>query len=111
MGGDKSSDWNGWYDEAVSIAERRRLPRRSSRMLAEERAHRLADARKRRHVSQRNLADAMGVSQSRVSAIERGQLDRAELSTLAAYAATLGGKLEIVADFGDEKNDSRLTGL
>jgi predicted XRE-type DNA-binding protein len=45
----------------------------------------------------------MGVSQARVSAIERGKLDRAELSTLAAYVTALGGKLEIVADFGDEK--------
>jgi predicted XRE-type DNA-binding protein len=45
----------------------------------------------------------MGISQARVSAIERGQIDRTELSTLAAYVAALGGKLEIVADFGDEK--------
>ena len=38
-----------------------------------------------------------------MSAIERGHLDRAELSTITAYVTALGGRLEIVADFGDEK--------
>jgi predicted XRE-type DNA-binding protein len=98
-----SVSWEDLRSELIGPEDEKEVALRSSRMLAEERAHRLADARKRRHVSQRNLADAMGVSQSRVSAIERGQLDRAELSTLAAYVAALGGKLEIVADFGDEK--------
>jgi predicted XRE-type DNA-binding protein len=98
-----SVSWEDLRSELIGPEDEKEVALRGSRMLAEERAHRLADARKRRHVSQRNLADAMGVSQSRVSAIERGQLDRAELSTLAAYVAALGGKLEIVADFGDEK--------
>jgi predicted XRE-type DNA-binding protein len=98
-----SVEWEDLRSELIGPEDEDEVARRSSRMLAEERAHRLADARKRRHVSQRNLADAMGISQSRVSAIERGKLDRAELSTLAAYVAALGGKLEIVADFGDEK--------
>lgn len=98
-----SVNWDDLRSELIEPADERDIARHSSQMLAEERAHRLADARKRRHVSQRNLASAMGVSQARVSAIERGKLDRAELSTLAAYVTALGGKLEIVADFGDEK--------
>ena len=44
----------------------------------------------------------MGVSQARVSRIEKGQLARSEVDTLAAYVSALGGQLKIVADFGDE---------
>lgn len=96
-------DWESLRGELIGAEDEEEVARHSARMLAEERAHRLAEARKRRHITQRNLAEAMGVSQSRVSAIERGKLSSTELSTLAAYVAALGGKLEIVADFGDEK--------
>jgi predicted XRE-type DNA-binding protein len=45
----------------------------------------------------------MGVSQPRVSALERGELDTVTLSTLRAYVHALGGKLRVVADFGDRE--------
>jgi transcriptional regulator with XRE-family HTH domain len=48
------------------------------------------------------VAKAMGVTQARVSRIEKGQLERSEVDTLAAQARALGGKLMIIADFGDE---------
>jgi predicted XRE-type DNA-binding protein len=44
----------------------------------------------------------LGISQARVSRIEKGQLARSEVETLAAYVKALGGKLKIVAEFGDE---------
>jgi hypothetical protein len=44
----------------------------------------------------------MGVSQARVSRIEKGQLDKSEVETWAAYVKAVGGKLKIIADFGDE---------
>jgi len=44
----------------------------------------------------------VGVTQARVSRTEKGQLERGEVDTLAAYVKALGGKLKIVADFGDE---------
>jgi hypothetical protein len=43
----------------------------------------------------------MGVSAPRVSAIEHGDIDRAELVTLRSYGEALGGRLRVVADFGD----------
>ncbi|GII80235.1 hypothetical protein Sru01_52170 [Sphaerisporangium rufum] len=98
-----SVEWSDLRGELIGPDDKAEVSRRSSQMLAEERAHRLAEARRRRQLTQRDLAGAMGISQSRVSAIERGKLDRTELSTLAAYVAALGGRLEIVADFGDEK--------
>jgi hypothetical protein len=40
-------------------------------------------------------------SRPRVSAIEHGEVDRTELATLRSYVEALGGKLRVVADFGD----------
>lgn len=67
------------------------------------RAHRLADMRKRLGLTQAEVADRMQVRQERVSAIERARVDTSELRTLAAYVGALGGRLEIVADFGGER--------
>jgi DNA-binding XRE family transcriptional regulator len=74
----------------------------ADRLIAEARAFRLAEIRKRQHTTQVEVAKAMGVSLARVSRIEKGQLERSEVDTLAAYVQALGGKLKIVADFGDE---------
>jgi transcriptional regulator with XRE-family HTH domain len=71
-------------------------------MITAARIHRLAELRKRQHTTQVEVAEAMGVTQARVSRIEKGQLERSEVDTLAAYVKALGGKLKIVADFGDE---------
>jgi hypothetical protein len=38
-----------------------------------------------------------------VSAIERAKVDTSERRTLAAYIRALGGRLEIIADFGAER--------
>ena len=74
----------------------------ADRMIAEVRAQRLAEVRKRQNATQVEVAAAMGVSQARVSKIEKGELERSEVETLAAYVRALGGKLKIIADFGDE---------
>jgi DNA-binding XRE family transcriptional regulator len=50
-------------------------------------------------LTQGEVAEAMGVTQQRVSAIENGSV--AELSTLADYIRALGGELKVIADFGD----------
>jgi hypothetical protein len=46
---------------------------------------------------------ALHVRQERVCAIERAKLDASEQRALAAYVKALGGRLEIVADFGGER--------
>lgn len=71
-------------------------------MLDEVRAYRLADIRNEQHLSQSDVALRMKVSQPRVSAIERGELGSTELGTLEAYVEALGGKVRIVAQFGDD---------
>lgn len=70
------------------------------RLVSQSRAHRLAEMRKELGLTQTDVAARMHVRQERVSAIERGKATSAEVGTMAAYVAALGGKLEIVADFG-----------
>ena len=61
------------------------------------RAEYLTEMRKQAGLTQAETADAMGVSQQRVCAIESGAV--AELATLADYIRALGGELKVIADF------------
>jgi DNA-binding XRE family transcriptional regulator len=67
------------------------------------RAYRLAEVRKARRLTQQQVAAEMGVTTARVSQIEHGQVDRAAIRGLAGYVEALGGHLELVANFGDER--------
>jgi DNA-binding XRE family transcriptional regulator len=69
------------------------------KLLAEARGHQLAQARKHLGVTQRDIAAAMGVSVARVSQIEHG--DVISFEVIARYVEALGGRLDLVADFGD----------
>ncbi|HUZ22540.1 MAG TPA: helix-turn-helix transcriptional regulator [Streptosporangiaceae bacterium] len=60
---------------------------------------RLAGERKRHGLTQAQLAQAMGISPGRVSQIERGEL--ATIDAVARYIAALGGRLDLIASFGD----------
>ena len=70
---------------------------------AEQRAWRLAEMRRRLGITQAEVAARMGVTQGRVSSIEHAKPGATELRTLASYVEALGGRLEIIADFGDER--------
>lgn len=70
---------------------------------AEQRAWRLADMRRRLGITQAEVAQRMGVTQGRISAIEHAKSGATELRTLATYVEALGGRLEIIADFGDKR--------
>ena len=70
---------------------------------AEQRAYRLAEMRRRLGITQADVATRMGVTQSLVSAIEHAKPGATELRTLAAYVEALGGRLEIITDFGDQR--------
>lgn len=86
----------GKLDEARVVAL-------GAKLRAEARAYRLAEIRRAYGLDQSDVAERIGVSQSRVSRIERGELDRAEISTVRSYVEALGGEIEIVAKFGDER--------
>lgn len=70
-------------------------------MLDEARGWRLAELRKRREMTQEQVASRMGVSVARVSQIEAGSVSTQEV--LARYIEALGGTLKLIADFGDEQ--------
>ncbi|MGE5827490.1 MAG: helix-turn-helix domain-containing protein [Micromonosporaceae bacterium] len=70
-------------------------------MLDEARGWRLAELRKRREMTQEQVANRMGVSVSRVSQIENGDVSTQDV--LDRYIAALGGTLKLIADFGDEQ--------
>jgi DNA-binding XRE family transcriptional regulator len=89
-------------DLGLTAAERAEIDTGAQRLIAEARAYRLSEVRRRQHITQVEVAKEMGVTQARVSRIEKGQLVRSEVDTLAAYVQALGGKLKIIADFGDE---------
>jgi DNA-binding XRE family transcriptional regulator len=74
-----------------------------SELRAQVRAYKLAEVRRARHLTQQQVAATLGVSKARVSQIEHGQADRAAIQGLASYVAALGGRLELVANFGDER--------
>jgi len=59
----------------------------------------LGELRQGRKITQKEVAEALGVTQANVSRIERE--DDLRLSTLEKYAAALGGRLEIHVIFGD----------
>lgn len=70
-------------------------------MAAEVAAYRLREIREQQHRTQVEVATEMGVTQKRVSEIESAELVRTEYGTLARYIDALGGRLRLVADFGD----------
>ena len=70
-------------------------------MLDDARGWRLAELRKRRGMTQEQVAARMGVSVARVSQIERGDVSTQDV--LNRFVTALGGTLKLIADFGDEQ--------
>lgn len=61
-------------------------------------AYNLREARKAVNMTQVELAEAMGVSQNRVSRMENGDINSMSLDTLRKYVGALGGSVTLVAD-------------
>jgi DNA-binding XRE family transcriptional regulator len=68
-------------------------------LMARQSGYRLAEERKRHGLTQAQLAEAMGITPGRVSQIERGEV--ATINAIARYIEALGGRLDLVASFGD----------
>lgn len=79
-------------------------PERRARIEAETAAiltaNRLARLRERAGLTQTDVARILGITQSRVSRLERAE--DLNLSTLERYVAALGGELRVDARIGDE---------
>ncbi len=81
-------------DEALAV-ERARTEAWAS-------AFHLAEERKRLGLTQRQVAEIMGVSPGRISQIENGDLDVNEVATLSRYARALGARMRIIFDYGSD---------
>ncbi|MFD6391429.1 XRE family transcriptional regulator [Nocardia sp. NPDC060259] len=104
MSSTHSYDRNGFLEEFFpDDTERAEVESGAEHLVAVSRAMRLAEMRKRLKLTQAEVAAKMHVRQERVSAIERADVTVSELRTLAAYIEALGGRLEVVADFGGER--------
>jgi DNA-binding XRE family transcriptional regulator len=92
--------WSQIRDEQIERIGREGFEAGKEQMLAEARGWRLAEIRRRRGLTQAQVAERMGVGKSRVSQIERGRVSTREV--LDRYVEALGGRLSLMADFGDE---------
>ena len=88
-----------FMEEFVHPDDRAAVEESRQRRALHVRADYLAEMRKKAGLTQAEVAEAMGVTQQRVSAIENGAV--AELATLGDYVRALGGELKVIADFGD----------
>jgi DNA-binding XRE family transcriptional regulator len=68
-------------------------------LLATVVGHRLAEVRRARGLTQRQVAERMGITKGRVSQIEQGRISGQEV--VARYAAALGGHLHQAIYFHD----------
>ena len=73
------------------------------RMLDEVRAYRLRELREASNLTQMELASRLHVSQNRVSRIEHGDVERAQVDTLRKYVEAIGGTLRVEVEYGDER--------
>jgi predicted XRE-type DNA-binding protein len=74
-----------------------------ARMRGELRAYALRELREAQGLTQTQLAGLLHISQNRVSALERGEVEHTQVDTLRRYVDALGGQLRIEVDLGDER--------
>jgi DNA-binding XRE family transcriptional regulator len=68
-------------------------------LIATVMGQRLAEARRRRGLTQQQVAERMGVTKGRISQIERGNISGQDV--LVRFAAALGGRLRQAIYFED----------
>lgn len=100
---DSKPKWVRWEDieaRRPTTPEEQEEARRT--IDAEIAAYRLSEIRRAQRRTQAQVAEVMGVGQRRVSDIESAELIRTEVATIDSYVSALGGRLRLVAEFGDQ---------
>ena len=98
------TDFHDWDDIRAELFDRddEALAAERARTEAWVSAFHLAEERKRLGLTQRQVADLMGVTPGRVSQIENGDLDANEVATLSRYARALGARMRVIFDYGND---------
>lgn len=101
----KAQNWETVRAEAVAAGRinEEHVAELKGTLLARGRAHQLAEVRSASGLNQEELSRRLGISQSRVSRIERGNLEKTELATLRAFVQALGGDIEVIVKLGEER--------
>lgn len=98
-----SKNFSTLRDEARKSPERaRRIDEAKQRAVGEIVSYRLAELRKALGVTQVELAEMIGKSQSAISQIEHGDISLS-LDVLRSIVHQLGGEVEIAAVFDDRR--------
>ena len=84
-------------------ADRGAVDANKKRLLEEVRAYRLRELREASDLTQVELAGRLHVSQNRISRIEHGDIERAQVDTLRKYIEAVGGTLRVEVQLGDER--------
>ena len=92
--------------KGLSPDRKRKIAARAATIIAEERS--LQELRRAHKLTQKKMAEALGVGQDSVSRLE--QRSDLLISTLRGYVEAMGGKLSLVAEFPDQE-PVILTGL
>jgi transcriptional regulator with XRE-family HTH domain len=71
-------------------------------MLRQLRAYQLRELREATQQTQVEVARRLHVSQNRISALERGDIERTQIETLRKYAEALGGTLRVEVRIDDK---------
>jgi DNA-binding XRE family transcriptional regulator len=95
------SSYQKWDRDAYieRVGGEQEAERRRKALMARQGGYRLAEERKRRGLTQAQLAEVIGVTPGRVSQIERGEVST--LDAIVRYVEALGGRLDLVATFDD----------
>jgi DNA-binding XRE family transcriptional regulator len=98
------AEFQDWDDLRAELhdGDEEALDAERARTEAWARAFHLAEERKRLGLTQREVAELMGVTPGRISQIENGDLDVNEVATLNRYAQALGARMRILFDYGDD---------
>jgi hypothetical protein len=97
-----SQAWREHYEQAIALSSEVLLSVRDGE--APEAAARQYDG-PREFLAEFFPADAgrMGITEDQVADIERAEAGATEVGVLGRYVEALGGRLEIVADFGEDR--------
>ena len=90
-------------ESSVTPEEREQIDSEKERLLNRVRAYRLRELREQAGLTQKQLAERIGVGQRQVSKIERGDLDNARIRTVRRYLEAVGGGLSLEYVESDER--------